>query len=234
MDPNPTPAARGGFSFRLPRPIWIGAATAALVIVAAGWKFGMPIYRQQMAIREIERLGGRIVRRSRGPDWLRRSVGDQLMSRFDPVTSVSLTKSKATDFTLGQVAWLSDLERLTLACTDVGDAGLVHLQRMAHLQELNLISTQVTDSGMRQIRKLPDLQRLMLANTQVTDSGLIQLHEMTSLQYLALTRTYVTDAGLEHLKGLSALERLIVQETQVTDDGIADLKRELPRLDVLK
>ena len=52
--------------FRVPRPLWIGLATVVLVVAGLGLRFYMPIYRQQVAIREIKRVGGQT---EMGPGW---------------------------------------------------------------------------------------------------------------------------------------------------------------------
>jgi len=70
-----TPECRR-FSIRLPRPLWIGVATVVLIVAAAALHFGAPLYRQHVAVREIEQLGGQIMgTRPRGPSWLRKFVG---------------------------------------------------------------------------------------------------------------------------------------------------------------
>src|SRR5262249_61895470 len=64
-------------SIRLPRPLWIGMGAIVLVLTTIALRVGVPIYRQQVAIREIERLGGWVVTEERGPNWLRRWFGDK-------------------------------------------------------------------------------------------------------------------------------------------------------------
>src|SRR5262245_53069861 len=87
-------------SIRLPRPLWIGLATAALVVVGVGLRFGVPIYQQHAAIREIERLGGNLDLRPRGPKWLRNWVSDKRMKPFDVVDRVEFGGRPITDATL--------------------------------------------------------------------------------------------------------------------------------------
>ena len=57
-------------SIRLPRPLWIGVATAVLVVTAVALQFGMPIYRRYVATREIERVGGLVTTFGSSPAWL--------------------------------------------------------------------------------------------------------------------------------------------------------------------
>src|SRR5579864_1082896 len=85
------------FSIRLPRPLWIGLATVVLVVVAVTLRIGVPIYREQAAIREIERVGGKTERRPVGPEWLRRLVGDEKTLIFDEPFVVHLGNSAVSD-----------------------------------------------------------------------------------------------------------------------------------------
>jgi hypothetical protein len=53
------------FSIRLPRPLWPGVAAVVLVVVALGLQFGVPIYQQHVAVREITEIGGGTMRTRR-------------------------------------------------------------------------------------------------------------------------------------------------------------------------
>ena len=66
-------------NLRLPEPRWIFLSTIVLVVVGTGLRFGIPVYREQVAIREIEKLGGRVWTEPAGPAWLRERVGDERM-----------------------------------------------------------------------------------------------------------------------------------------------------------
>ena len=49
---------------------------------------------------------------------------------------------------------LTTLERLDLnACTQITDAGLVHLKELINLQHLGLYKTQVNDTGIAELKK---------------------------------------------------------------------------------
>ena len=63
---------------RDPRFLWLTVATVALVVVAAGLPYGIPVYRQWSALDQIERYRGFEIAGVRpvGPKWLRQCVGE--------------------------------------------------------------------------------------------------------------------------------------------------------------
>src|SRR5947208_12359407 len=80
------------FSIRMPRPLWIGVATVALVAAAIGAHAGLLIYnhhRQDEAIREVGILHGELTWRTRGPAWLHSLVGEPTMDALDEVEGVT-------------------------------------------------------------------------------------------------------------------------------------------------
>lgn len=168
---------------------------------------GLRGYRQLVAIREIDKLGGHVVQTPVGPPWVRELVGKDRMQMFDDAT----------------FAWLDD------AATD---ARMVHLHALTRLQGLNLDDTQVTDDGLVHLYELTRLELLRLRGTHVTDGGLIHLQRISSLQGLNFDGTQLTDAGLVHLRGLSSLKRLSLVNTKVTDAGVAALQQALPELQI--
>ena len=170
----PTPELRR-FSIRLPRPLWIGLAAAVLVVLGVGVQIGVPIYRQQVVIREIEQVGGIALTFPRGPEWVRDRVGDDWMRLIEDVREVQLVVKPATDATLGHIGELGSLQRLYLDQTLVTDEGLAHLKRLSSLEKLSLNNTQVTDAGLQHIKGLTKLKWLMLNRTQVTDTGVAEL-----------------------------------------------------------
>jgi hypothetical protein len=160
---------------RLPRPLWIGVATVALVVMSVGLLIGIPTYQQQTAIVEIARLGGQFETRPRGPEWLRRLAGEDRMKRFDDVVEVRLRDTQADNGTLALLGRLTALQRLWIANTRVTDAGLVHLKGLHRLQELSLAETQVTDAGLLQLKDLENLRWLYLGRTRVSSTGASEL-----------------------------------------------------------
>src|SRR5262245_24633536 len=204
--PDQIPAERRGISLQLPRPLWIGLATALAVAVAVGVQVVVPMWREQTAIREIRRVGGRRQIEPGGPDWLRKRVGDEWMAVFDRVVKVELTVKSARDPVLGHLAALKNVKVLWLGNSQISDEGLVN------------------------VRELYRLEQLWLGNTRVTDAGLVNLQRLSKLREVSLANTRVSDAGLVHLHGLTGLRQLSVRNTQVTPTGTAELRRLLPDL----
>ncbi|MEK6238140.1 MAG: hypothetical protein N2C14_25790 [Planctomycetales bacterium] len=67
-----------------------------------------------------------------------------------------------------------------------------------------------------------------------TDADLVHLRELKQLQWLYLHDTQVTDAGLIHLCELKQLRELVLQGTQVTGEGVTDLKKALPKCEIIR
>jgi hypothetical protein len=156
--PNPTPPNSRRFPIRLQRPLSIGLATAALVVAAVGLHVGVPMYQEHVALCEIERLRGQMIRRDSGPAWLRRWLHDEYRYLYDLPNSVSFQGTAVTDNDLVILRRLPSLQGLLLRDTQVTDAGLVHLKRMTHLKFINLERTQVTDAGIADLKtSLPAL-----------------------------------------------------------------------------
>ena len=165
---------------------------AMLMVVGAGsalW-IGLPAYRQRVAIREIERLGGSITTRKSGSTWLRRQVGDARMALFDDAIAVCVedvgalmaipraTESRfepATDATMSQLGKLTELETLILNCGFVSDKGIAHLACLTKLEELFILNSPMTDIGLAHLKHLTKLQKLMLFRTHVTEAGVADL-----------------------------------------------------------
>lgn len=212
------------------RTLLIGTTiVGALLGVSLRWI--VPSQRQRMAVRMVERTGGKIVYTdapagearfvTRLRDWLPRDY-------FDHVVLIDLSNRPVTDADLAHVKGLAELSWLSLYNTQVTDAGLVHLQGLRRLTQLYLYNAQVSDAGLVHLRGLTALTELDLYNAKVTDTGLKELTGLTALTWLNLRNTQVTDAGLKHLKGLPSLTQVDLYNTHVTVTGVADLKSTLP------
>lgn len=140
------------------------------------------------------------------------------------VVAVNLQDCDAVrDIDLVRLTPLSDLKRLNLSGTQVGDAGIAHIQGVTSLEFLVLNDTKVTDAGAKYLRRLKSVQALGLVNTAMSDESLTHFSKLHSLQALGLTGTKVTGTGLAHLKNLANLQIVELSQTKITDEGAAAL-----------
>jgi hypothetical protein len=226
-----SPASRR-ISIRLLGPRWILLAAIGLGIIAGGMHIGLPAYRQRLAIRAVERLGGTALAEPAPPAWLPRWCPDRIAGSFVNVWSVDLADSQTTDTDLVCVTPLSGLQILNLDGTQVTDAGMARLEGCRQLQHLNLSRTRITDAGLDSITGMTDLRRLYLSETSIGDAGLSRIRRLRKIEVLDLMNTDVSDAGLQHLGRMAGLRRLDVYGTRVNPGGIAELRKVLPNMGV--
>ncbi len=229
---DPTARVSRRFSISVPRPLWIGLAAIVVIVTAAGLRLGLPKFLQQMAIRQVERLGGSVGTNPVGPEWLRSRVGRIFPIFFVEVLRVDLRGTEADDATLVHLKGFPRLYHLRLSGTRVTDTGLAHLEDLTELGFLELQGTQITDAGLVHLEGLTRIDKLVLCRTAVTGAGLANLRRMTELGWLNLAETAVTDDGLECLKGNPRLYSLDLTGTIVSDAAVAALKR--PGLTIFK
>ena len=177
-------------------------------LLLAGFQFSL-YFRQQAAVQQIEKLGGRVVTTHGDPGWMRWLIGGKSLRIFEQATVVNLSQN------------------------EVKDADLIHLRNLNGLQRLNLNETRITDDGLRHLEELTGLKALDLSGTQITGNGLEHLRGLTALEYLYLSRTKVGDADLRHLKKLTNLGHLDVTGTAVTEEGVEEVKRHSPGVNVV-
>ncbi len=217
---------------RLPRPWWILLTAIGLGIIAGGLHIGLPAYRQQQALRAVERLGGIAIAEPAPPAWLPRWCRDRIAGAFVNVWSVDLADTAVSDADLAYVAPLSGLQVLNLDGTRITDAGMARLEGCLQLQHLNLSRTKITDAGLDSIVGMTNLQRLYLPETSIGDAGLYRIRRLREMEVLDLMQTDVSDAGLQHLGRMTNLRRLDLYGTHVTARGIAELRKVLPNMGV--
>jgi serine/threonine protein kinase len=91
---------------------------------------------------------------------------------------------------------------------------------------------KVTDEGLANFRDCKHLTEMYLMDTAITNGGLAHIKGCPALEKLGLDGTQVSDAAIAHLKECHGLTRLTLSRTQVTEGGIAELRKALPRCDV--
>jgi hypothetical protein len=219
-----------GIRRRIPVSIWL---LLSFVVSGVLWNSAR-VSRQSVAIKEIERVQGKVfMTQPQGPEWLRRAIGKEWSEvLLEDVVSLNLADSEVTDDSLAYLKGLPNLERLWVNRTKVSDAGMVHLAGLTKLKELGLQGSRVGDEGMHKLTRLTNLEVLFVSQMKLTDAGMIPIREFKQLRTLSLEETRVTDAGLVHLSNLKQLQRLLVGGSRITKSGIAELKRDLPNVEV--
>jgi hypothetical protein len=110
----------------------------------------------------------------------------------------------------------------------------VDLSYICNVTAVGLNCKPATDGTLEQLASLRQLEVLDLTGSKITDKGLEHLRAMKKLRYLRLDRTETTDAGLVHLQELEQLQDLLLIDTRVTDGGVAELRRRLPKLNIVR
>lgn len=207
---------------------------------------------QEMLIERIKAAGGKVSLDPNPPktDGLnlpnatpnadKNAINVSLTSVVDPrlsknaILGIDVHGIAVTDSDLTQFEGLTTLHSLNLNRTKVTDAGMKSVGMLTALQILYLSNTGVTDAGLQQLKGLVRMDDLGLNRTRITDEGLSYLKGFTNLHTLSVVGTKVTDRGLQQLVGLHNLKRIYLSETGVTPEGIRELKKALPKLEVVK
>ncbi|QDT48113.1 Leucine Rich repeats (2 copies) [Symmachiella dynata] len=162
---------------RLPRTGTLVLIAVVLLIGGGALMVWLPYHRNQVAIAEVERHGGRAYSEIVRPAWIPDAVDDGRLWVFERVIRVDLAVTQFSDEGLGYLQGLTNLNHLDLFDTQVTDAGLKHLRGQTNLQFLDLTSTHVSDLGLRHLQKLLSLESLLIGQTQVTQAGIDELQK---------------------------------------------------------
>jgi hypothetical protein len=150
------------------------AVASLLAVLALGGCSAAP---EDQAIAELKNLGARIKTEAESG-----------------VVSVDLSRTKAHDGDLANLAVFPNLRELNLSDTPIKGPGLEYLAGLHHLETLYLVSTQFEDAGMAHLAHLTSLRTLHLGRTKITSAGMPALRGLTQL------RTKTTPAGIQELR----------------------------------
>lgn len=144
-----------------------------------------------------------------------------------------LTGTNVTDRGLEFVKGVPHLKLLRAERTKVSDAGLAFLETVK-LHQLDVGNTRITDTGMKHLRQQTELRHVGLERTEISDEGLAELKGLSTIQSINLKFTKITDKGISHLHELRSLLNLSLGGTQVSAAAIDELKKSLPKCQVIK
>jgi internalin A len=177
--------------------------------------------------------------------------GIKALAELSQLYEANLLGASVTDADLAPLGKHQGLGQLSLANTQVGDAGVAHLKGLTSLRILFLGDSKVTDKAANDLAQLKKLYWLDLAGTATGDDTLACLKDLPELStfmcgknvtdegisgFLAARAkriqsfslsgcTKITDKGLEQLKEQPQLTFLLLQRTQVTDAGLKHLAK---------
>jgi uncharacterized protein YjbI with pentapeptide repeats len=114
-----------------------------------------------------------------------RRPGEELpqVARLSDLKVLRLRGATVSDDRLACLAGLK-LERLDLSRTNITDADLVHVGRLAEMRHLDLSSTTITDAGTAHLAGLANLESLNVVDTRITGFGLAALRRLPSMKVL--------------------------------------------------
>jgi hypothetical protein len=220
------------------------AVFAAIIALLNAW-FVAPYQAEQYAATALTQLGGKIVMVDCAPPWLRPYVGKDILN-MDVAAVVDLSHSRITDSDLVYLLAFHHCGQINLSDTQISNAGLPHLRKVAGDRWLDLSRTRVTDvsalfgGGWRTIatglklsgnrigrvevppKQWSPLVELDLSDTDADDGTLESLSD--GLFNLNLCGTNVSDDGLLLLLPKENLSKLNLIDTKVTPTGVARLK----------
>ncbi len=168
----------------------------------------------------------------------------EFVSSVPTLESLDIGYAEITDVGIDRLTSLTNLRELTIGGNKLTDAGVHLLRQLPQLTYLDVGGSQRTDSG--------------LWSVSLTDVGVESIATLSELKELRMAGTGVSGRSLEKLKGLNKLERLVLQNckrvgddsipvlsafaalrvidlygTAVTAQGVAELRKNLPKAQVL-
>jgi len=134
------PPASSGRGQRVPVLFWLTVACVIGIASAIGLSLWVPRLQQQRALKEIERLDGKVVALSSDETW----------------------SSRAISAVTGRPA--QDVIAIDLSGADLSNSQLRVLTSFPYLKQLSIAGPQLTDDGLRRLRELTRLEHLILVN----------------------------------------------------------------------
>lgn len=219
------------------------ACAAALTLLSPSRGQAADDMSEAEAIKEIERLGGKVYESAPPPDPTRPAarapffvarvtgprLGEQvrLLKRLSALDIVRIAAARIDDDSLEYLRFCARLRSLGVVGSErveITDGALEQIARVKSLKDLDLGMAAVPESGFAHIRKLENLERLRVRGGGITDAAVSSLAVLTKLRYLTLLNTAVTNAGIGELRTLTNLQQLSIHSNDIGDGAIGKLK----------
>jgi internalin A len=126
-----------------------------------------------------------------------------------------LSRTRVTDKGLAILDALPRLEGLGLGETDVRDATVARIGKLAELHTLVLTKSKASHDALAALAKLPKLERLYLDDTRTDDDTIAALASARGLRALHIAGTDVSADALPTLRTFRQLDELTIGDTRV-------------------
>ncbi|MDM4014008.1 leucine-rich repeat domain-containing protein [Roseiconus lacunae] len=157
----------------------------------------------------------------------------ETLAGFDQLTKLRLASNDLSGETIRQLVSVQGIAELDISdCPKIDSASITELAGFSELAKLNLYATGVGEGDWESLAKLNKLQWLNVDKTDVNDAALDGIGKLESLTFLHLGSTKITDAGMPRLANLKHLRKLIVTRTAVTQAGVDGLQDSLPTTEI--
>jgi internalin A len=153
------------------------------------------------------------------------------------LTAIDLLRASLSDADVEQLlaVELPQLQQLRLKGSEITDASMPRVARLASLTTLDLDTVGVTDDGVRELSALSALQTLRMHRlTRLSDAVTACFQEFPKLEHLLLTDIYISDGGLEAIAGLENLRTLDLEGSDLIGDGGLELLAGMKNLQTLR
>ncbi|MBM3982467.1 MAG: hypothetical protein FJ304_19795 [Planctomycetes bacterium] len=211
LPPAPPPKRRAA--------LWVGAAVAALALVALGaWQLTKP-RGDAPAPDAAKKDEPPAPAPDRAAAKYALSVGGTVRVNGAEVNVVDEKDLPAEPFRLTFVAFDDD-KRIT-------DGGLAVFRDCKHLAELQVYGAKLSDAALAHFAAGPELASVTLRNTNASATAIAKFAACPKLKLLSVTQSGLDDDALARFKNCPHLRTLCVAQTPTTLAGITAL-RDLP------
>ncbi len=132
---------------------------------------------QQAVIVEVEQRGGRVTLEHL--DWLKQEVGEDFAQVLDTIAGIRFAGSKTGDgdieYLLSRRDLLDTLHWLDFSRSSITTRGLLKLAAFTNLRKIDLRGTQVGNAGLKLVKSLPKLEWVGLSGSRVNWFGRFRL-----------------------------------------------------------
>lgn len=127
-----------------------------------------------------------------------------------------------TDDDMAFFAYCTELSRVYLMQTRIGDAGIEHLSKLKKITMLDVRGARLTDKGVEHMAGFKRLQQFEALGCSITDRGLKTLGELKMLGSIRVSGRGITDAGMKYIEDLNLYD-LVIPGAAITNTGLESI-----------